>query len=413
MKVDPQRRRCLSRRTFVAALAAFGACARPALSQTHSPPRILLRSSWQTVNIGDIAHTPGMLALLEKHRPDAQITLWPNKLSQEVEQLLVQRFPKLKIAATADQQAGALAACDFFLHGSGPGLVGREAARRAMQASKPYGFAGITLSDDEIKTERALLAGAKFVFCRDTDSLKALKASGISGPQLEFGPDATFALDLRDEAAADKVLAEHKLSPGKFLCAVPRLRYTPYWEIHPERKFDAAKDAVNQKFTETDHAKLREAITAWVRQIKQPVLLCPEMTYEVSRLRPLLFDKLPSDVKPHVRSLDRYWLTAEAASVYARAAAVVSMEQHSPIMAIAAGTPAILVRQPTDTRKGQMWRDIGLDSWIFEIDDSTGEAIGARVVEVGRDALSARKLADKARMFASARMGDMIKAIPN
>ena len=96
------------------------------------------------------------------------------------------------------------------------------------------------------------------------------------------------------------------------------------------------------------------------------------MTYAVSRLRPLLFDKLPSDVKPHVRSLDRYWLTAEAASVYARAAAVVSMEQHSPIMAIAAGTPAILVRQPTDTRKGQMWRDIGLDRWIFEIDDSTG-----------------------------------------
>ena len=139
-----------------------------------------------------------------------------------------------------------------------------------MQAGKPYGFAGITLSDDEIKTERELLAGAKFVFCRDTDSLQALKASGITGPKLDFGPDATFALDLRDEAAADKVLSEHKLQSGKFLCAVPRLRYTPYWEIHPERKFDAAKDAVNQKFTETDHAKLREAIAAWVREIKLP-----------------------------------------------------------------------------------------------------------------------------------------------
>ena len=29
-----------------------------------SGPRILLRSSWQTVNIGDIAHTPGVIALL-------------------------------------------------------------------------------------------------------------------------------------------------------------------------------------------------------------------------------------------------------------------------------------------------------------------------------------------------------------
>ena len=26
------------------------------------PPRILLRSSWQSVNIGDIGHTPGALA---------------------------------------------------------------------------------------------------------------------------------------------------------------------------------------------------------------------------------------------------------------------------------------------------------------------------------------------------------------
>jgi len=26
-------------------------------------PRILFRSAWQTVNIGDIAHTPGILAL--------------------------------------------------------------------------------------------------------------------------------------------------------------------------------------------------------------------------------------------------------------------------------------------------------------------------------------------------------------
>ena len=37
-------------------------------------PRIVLRSSWQTVNIGDIGHTPGVLALLEKHIPEAEIS---------------------------------------------------------------------------------------------------------------------------------------------------------------------------------------------------------------------------------------------------------------------------------------------------------------------------------------------------
>jgi polysaccharide pyruvyl transferase WcaK-like protein len=405
-----EQRQVPNRRTFLA--VSLATLAPAAAARAADKPRcILLRSSWQTVNIGDIAHTPGMLALLEKHHPDAEVTLWPNKLSADVERLLTTRFPRLKIAATAQEQAAALDACDFFLHGSGPGLVGREAARRAKQAGKPYGFAGITLSDDEIKNERELLAGAKFVFCRDTDSLAALRASGIEGPTLDFGPDATFALDLRDETAADKVLAEHRLEAGQFLCAVPRLRYTPYWEIHPERKFDAQKDAVNRQFTETDHAKLRAAIVAWVRELALPVLLCPEMTYAVKRLRPLLFDKLPADVQPHVRSLDRYWLTAEAASVYARAAAVVSMEQHSPIMAVAAGTPAILVRQPTDTRKGQMWRDIGLKQWIFEIDDSTGEQIGSRAVEIGRDLTVARSIVEKARKFTGQKMAAMIGAV--
>jgi polysaccharide pyruvyl transferase WcaK-like protein len=113
-----------------------------------------------------------------------------------------------------------------------------------------------------------------------------------------------------------------------------------------------------------------------------------------------------------VAVLDRYWLTAEAASVYARAAAVLSFEMHSPIIAVSAGTPAILLRQPTDTRKGQMWRDVGLAAWMFEIDASTGAQIADRVVEVGRDVPAARRAAEQARAFASARMAAMMAEIP-
>ena len=61
-------------------------------------PRILLRSSWQTVNIGDIAHTPGVLRILETHLPEAEITLWPSNIDNGVDELLLTRFPKLKIA---------------------------------------------------------------------------------------------------------------------------------------------------------------------------------------------------------------------------------------------------------------------------------------------------------------------------
>lgn len=400
----------LNRRHFLASLV-WTVAAISARSQ-DTPRRILLRSSWQTANIGDIAHTPGMLALLEKHRPADTVTLWPKGLNAEVEKLLLDRFPRLSIARTEAEQEAAMSKCDFFLHGSGPGLVGAAEARRAEQAGKPYGFAGVTLSDDELRNHRTLLAGAKFVFARDTDSLRAFQEAGIKGPKAAFGPDATFAFDLRDEAAADKVLQEHGLEAGKFLCAVPRLRWTPYWEINPATtRPNPARSAVNEAFADRDHAKMREAIVAWVREFGRRVLLAPEMTYAVPRLRPLLYDPLPEDVKRSVAVLDRYWLTAEAASVYARAAAVLSFEMHSRILAVSGGTPAMLLRQPTDTRKGQMWRDVGLQRWILEIDAVDGKQVAERLVELGKDLPGARRRAAEALTFARERMAAMMAEI--
>lgn len=111
-----------------------------------------------------------------------------------------------------------------------------------------------------------------------------------------------------------------------------------------------------------------------------PVLCCPEMTYAVGTIPELLIDPLPADVKPHVIWRDTYWLTAEAASVYSRAAAIVSFEMHSPIVAIANGVPALYLRQPTDTSKGYIWPHIGLGDWFFEIDTATGTGIAAAVL---------------------------------
>ncbi len=188
---------------------------------------------------------------------------------------------------------------------------------------------------------------------------------------------------------ADAYLAEHQLVDGEFICAVPRLRWTPYWVEHPERYRDpnvvTEREAVNEEFREVDHAKLRTAIVAWVRETGKKVLLCPEMTYQVELLRPLLFDALPEDVKPGVVVRPSYWMPGEAASIYSHAFAVVSFEMHSPIIAFANGTPAIHLRQPTDTRKGQMWRDVGLGDWLFEITETTGDEIAQRLLAMHAD----------------------------
>src|SRR5690606_8201883 len=68
---------------------------------------------------------------------------------------------------------------------------------------------------------------------------------------------------------------------------------------------------------------------------------------------------------------DKYWLTDEAVSTYARSAGLFGLEMHSPIMCIALGVPAIVCRFTEQTSKGFMWQDIGLGEWLFDMDTKT------------------------------------------
>ena len=113
-----------NRRQFLRTTLAASLAPARGFAQAPRSQKILLRSSWQTVNIGDIAHTPGMLTSLEKHGAGAEITLWPSSVDRGVEEIMRARFPKLRIAKSKAEQESTLAACDFFLHGSGPGLIG-------------------------------------------------------------------------------------------------------------------------------------------------------------------------------------------------------------------------------------------------------------------------------------------------
>src|SRR5215216_4654054 len=113
----------MNRRSFIGTSLAAALAASVCADDAKRVPRVLLRSSWQTVNIGDIAHTPGVLALLEKHVPGAEVRLWPSNVDNGVADMLKKRFPKVSIVQGAEAVKTAIAGCDFLLHGSGPSLV--------------------------------------------------------------------------------------------------------------------------------------------------------------------------------------------------------------------------------------------------------------------------------------------------
>lgn len=384
---------------------------------SNGPPRILVRSSWQTVNIGDIAHTPGILALLETHLPEAEVYLWPSNLDNGVGELLRSRFPKLKVVQGDEALQKAFTSCDFLLHGSGPSLVAeKDLLRWHNETGKPYGVYGITLSPKEssstVATAKAavaktidVLSGARFVYFRDSKSLEFAKTQGCTCPVMEFGPDAAFACDLRDEQKATAFLEQHDLEAGKFLCCIPRLRYTPYWRIPSKnRAFDPVKHARNEEMKEHDHAPLRQAIVEVVRQSELKVLICPEDQTQMRIGKEMLLDKLPEDVRPRVAWRPDYWLTGEAISTYVRSAGLFGNEMHSPIMCVGHGIPAIVCRWAEQTSKGYMWQDIGLGQWLFNLDDESDVAkVVPTVLELARDPQAAKAKAEQARRFVQQR----------
>ncbi|AHF90813.1 polysaccharide pyruvyl transferase [Opitutaceae bacterium TAV5] len=438
--------------------------ATPAGDTTASDPyrglHLLLRSSWQTVNIGDIGHSPGVLALLEKHFPGATLTLWPDQLDRGVRPMLLRRFPRLRIAeGTIDPDTGrpttpvlaaAIADADLLVHGSGPGIVALphlEAWIR-LAGGKPFGIYGITVDPlgagpahqaipDEGDTiarqrrlvarlpadhlparERRVLDSASFVFCRDTLTLDYLRTQNLRQPRLDFAPDGAFGIDLRDDDSAATFLRNHRLREREFICVIPRLRFTPYHETHdtPPTPRDEGRALVSARHRKADMEKLRVLITRWVRATGLKVLVCPEMTYQVELGRDLIRQNLPEDVRNNVVWRPGYWLPDEACSTYARAHTVVSLDNHSPIFALAVGTPTLFVRQPSDTTKGQMWADVGLGDWYFEITETTGLALAERLLEIHHNRPAAltrvRAIMDGVRATQERSIRTMHEAVP-
>lgn len=148
----------MTRREFVVAcaVAGVGSHLRAAVGEGK---HVLLRSSWQTENIGDIAHTPGVLAVLKRELPGVRVSLWPSSVENGVEEMLAKAYPEVKVVKgsvkdgtpTTEGLKRAWEECSFLLHGSGPSVVAAghlDAWRK--QTKKAYGILGVTVGETAV-----------------------------------------------------------------------------------------------------------------------------------------------------------------------------------------------------------------------------------------------------------------------
>jgi Polysaccharide pyruvyl transferase len=386
-------------------------------AKTGVKKRILLRSSWQTINIGDIAHTPGVITLIEKYLPDVEVRLWAGDVRDGVEAMIKRRFPNLVIIKSSDTALLKMAfqECDFLLHGSGPYLVApNDVAKWQKETGKPYGVYGITLNEDKATPDVIeLLNKSQFVYFRDSFSLNYSQKKGVKCPIMAFGPDGAFGTDLRNDPPALEFMQKNGLEEGKFLCVIPKYRTTPHWKIpNKNAAFNEKANDRNEAMKEHDHKAFREAIIKVVRETPMKVLICPEDVTQVALGKEILYDPLPEDVKQKVVWRSTFWLTDEALSVYVRSAGLFGNEQHSPIMCIANGIPAIVCRYKEQTSKGIMWRDIGLGDWLFDLDiEKEIEGIVPAVLAIAKNPKAAKKKALKAKKFVEKQQKETMRVL--
>jgi polysaccharide pyruvyl transferase WcaK-like protein len=359
-------------------------------------PSILLMSGWNLYNIGDVAITPGFLRLVQRYVPEAQVTVLAASYPEELRAYLGRWFAPEDVRLLpmefkpgqplSDAMDAAFGGADLLVLNSGMtlsyGYYGLEwekymprltAFLKAREMGVPYGIYGHSFDKVEPQADivyRDVLGSAAFVYTRDSESLALLRRRGVACPEMAFGPDSTFAFDLQNAAYGRRFLAEHGLEPRRFLAFVPRL------DVNRFR--DDGREQVHA-------AQTRDLIAQWVRTTGEPVVIVPEVQRLLESHRALVYDRLPSDVRPLVRYMAEYWMPDEAQAVYAQARLVVSAEMHSVILGLAAGTPSLHPYFAQAGLKQWMMRDLGIEDWLFDVDQVPLETVGAAMHAVFAD----------------------------
>lgn len=403
---------------------------------------ILLYSGWQTSNIGDVGHTPGTLATLEKYIPEANVILWARTMNDAKKAMLMKRFPNLEIVygnttdmvkPEGETLKNAIKKADIFIWNSGMhfnfGVFGKDynvvanmlfPLNYCIEQGIPFGIYGHSFDKFEDYSHlafRPTLDKAAFIYCRDSESLKFIKQLGFQCPVMDFVPDAVFGIDVKDNDKANVFLKENGLKAGKFLAYIPRTNtpkinaQTGKGDLLNPLTISGELMAENELWMQ----KTRDIISWWVRTTKMKVLLSPEMDKEIKYSKEWIYDKLDVDVQKMVVWRSTFWTVEEANAIYAQAHTVFGIEPHSLIMAMTSGVPVVHMRAQKHGKKAYMFSDLGLGEWLFDIDkDEASMAIGALKSIVDNYSQSRKKVEEamvKVRKSQESAMNEIRKKI--
>ena len=407
----------ISRRTFLKTSGlALGAGALPAPGQrTGSRKTVLLQSAWATKNIGDIGHTPGTLRFLERHLPEANVILWAANTNRDVDAMLRRRFPQVEVVkGSLSRRDGpvqrAIARSDFFLRGPGMGQA-TDFMVYCRKIGKPWGLQGQSYFPDMVTgpgaAERiALLNSAAFIYCRDSKTLNLLRQAGVKPPVLEFAPDGCFGIDVRDEAKALARLEQYGLQEKKFITLQLRTHSptSPGVDDPRPQKLNPLHPTPENIADDTRRAKVyRDLIAMWVKETGWKVAIAPEVEKEMIYNKRFVYDPLPDELKRHVVNFDTFWNADEACSFYARAHTVICHEPHTPIMALAMGTPMMHTFSEFHSPKCWMFKDIGLEEWAPEFDSTPAAKMFEILMGIHRDYPAAQAKVKRAMTYVEER----------
>lgn len=406
-----------SRRQFLAGSAAL-AFISEIRAAMPSGRTILLQSAWDTINIGDIGHTPGTLRILEEHLPEVKVMLWAMKVDERIIEMLKRRFPNVEVlqgkldgkSSNDIKLQEAIKSCDLFIRNSGMGQD-LNYMKFCRQHAKPYGLFGQSFFPTMVQGEGAaerieLLKAASFIYTRESKTLSILQEAGVNA---KFGPDGCFGIDVRDDERGLATMKKLGLQDKKFITVMIRTNTPKYPGVddpRPEKLNPLHPTPQQIADDQRRSAKYRDLVTSWVNKTGGKVLIAPETIKEMGHNKRLIYDLLPHDIQKHVVNLEYFWNADEAASIFARAHTVVCHEPHSPIIALANGTPIIHTYSEFHSPKCWMFEDIGLGEWLKEIDETPVEKMVSTLFEIDSDYAVAQAKVAKAMAFVKSKWSD-------